>query len=103
MWADAWRMLAELRELLTVLLQKAVKVRVGSPLCVVDDTSAVFAAVQRCPDVARLLLDLFDKTNLLIDQRLLLLRPGLKDVDQRHQVALLGNKHFFPPLEYNST
>lgn len=31
-------------------------------------------------------------------QRLLLLRRRLKDIDQRDQIPLFGNKHLFSPL-----
>ncbi len=34
----------------------------------------------------------------VIDQRLLLLLPGLKDINERDQLALFGNQHLFPPL-----
>src|SRR5712692_7742586 len=66
--------------LLAVLLHKALKVLLRSPLRIVDDAGAVGASVQRRSDEARLLLHLFSEAYPLIDQRLLKLRLRLKDV-----------------------
>ena len=95
MGIDARGVLAELRELCSMPLQEGIKVCLGSPVCIVDDTSAVCAFVQCCPDVARLIPHLFGEANPLIDECLLLLRGRLKDVDQCDQVALFGNTHMF--------
>ena len=64
----------QLRELLTVLVQEAAKVRLGSPMCVVDDAGTISAFMQRRSDEAGLLLHLFGQAHPLIDQCLLLLR-----------------------------
>jgi hypothetical protein len=58
--------------------------------------------VQCYPDHARLIFYLFSKASPLIDQRLLVLGRRLKDIDQRYQVTLFGNKHLFSPLMYCS-
>src|SRR5215469_10435279 len=98
MWVDALGERATGVHLLAVLLHKAAKVRLRSPLRVVDDAGAVCASVQRRSDEARLLLHLLGEATQLIEQRLLLFRLRLKDVDQRHQVTLLENTHSFPPF-----
>ncbi len=98
-WIDALGERAESGELLAVLLQEVVPVRVGSPLRVVVDAGAVCASVQCRPDEAGLILHRVGEATPLIDQRLLLLRFRLKNVDQRHQVTFSGNKHVLPPLE----
>src|SRR6266567_1348189 len=92
---DLRGVLAELREVCSMPLQESIKVRLGSPVCIVDDTSAVCAFVQCCPDVARLIPHLFGEANPLIDESLLLLRGRIKDVNQCDQVAILGNMHMF--------
>ena len=82
--------------------QKGVKVRLGSPLGIVDHAGAICTFVQCYPDHARLILYLFSKASPLIEQRLLLLGRRLKDIDQRDQIPLFGNKHLFSPLMYCS-
>src|SRR6266700_346035 len=92
---DLRGVLAELRKVCSMPLQEGIKVRLGSPVCIVDDTSAVCAFVQCCPDVARLIAHLFGEANPLIDECLLLLRSRIKDVNQCDQVAIFGNTHMF--------
>src|SRR5258708_12027611 len=82
--------------------QKGVKVRLGSPLGIVDHAGAICTFVQCYPDHARLIFYLFSKASPLIDQCLLLLGRRLKDIDQSYQVTLFGNKHIFSPLRYCS-
>jgi hypothetical protein len=85
--------------LLAVLLYKAVQVLLRSPLRVVHDTRTVCASVQRCTDAGRLLLDYgLGEATQLIEEDLLLFRLRLKDVEERYQVTLSGNMHFFPPF-----
>ena len=81
MGIDARGVLAELREVCSMPLQECIKVLLGSPVGIVDDTRAVCAFVQGCSDVARLIPHLFGEANPLIDECLLLLRGRLKDVD----------------------
>ena len=80
--------------LLAILLRKTVQVLLRSPLRVVNDTRTVCASVQRCPDAGRLILyyGLGEATQLL-EENLLLFRLRLKDIDERYQVTLSGNKH----------
>src|SRR5262245_25642003 len=94
---DTYGELSAVRELLAVLFHKALPVRLRSPLRVVKDAGAVGAAVQRCPNQARLLLHCFDEVHPMLNQCLLLLRGRLEDIDQCDQMALAGNAHSFPP------
>ena len=92
---DARGVLTELREVYAMSLQEGIKVRLRSPVCIVDNTGAICAFVQCCPDVTRLIPYLFGEANPLIDKCLLLLRGRLKDVDQCDQSVLFGNTHKF--------
>src|SRR5260370_11583001 len=78
--------------------EKGAKVRLGSPLGIVDHAGAICTFVQCYPDHAKLIFYLFSKASPLIDQRLLLLGRRLKDIDQRDQIPLSGNKHLFSPV-----
>src|SRR5260370_19559827 len=78
--------------------EKGAKVRLGSPLGIVDHAGAICTFVQCYPDHAKLIFYLFSKASPLIDQRLLLLGRHLKDINQRDQIPLFGNKHLFSPL-----
>src|SRR5260370_10431454 len=78
--------------------EKGAKVRLGSPLGIVDHAGAICTFVQCYPDHAKLIFYLFSKASPLIDQRLLLLGRRLKDINQRDQIPLFGNKHLFSPL-----
>jgi hypothetical protein len=75
--------------------QEGIKIRLRSPVGIVDDTRAISAFVQSGPHVARLIPHRFSEANPLIDECLLLLRGRLKDVDQGDQVILFGNMHLF--------
>src|SRR6266516_4228600 len=82
MGIDARGVLAELREVCSMPLQEGIKVCLGSPVGIVDDTGAVCAFVQCCPDVARLIPHLFGEANPLMHERLSLPMNALDEKER---------------------
>ena len=69
-------------------LQERIKIRLGPPMGVVDDTRTIGAFMQGCPDAAGFTPRLFCKASPLVDKSLLLLGSGFKHIDKRHLIAV---------------